>query len=1384
MEWLHTETSSSVFTETSHSSLRKFLHKVQKTLVVCASVRQRKSGSYRNDIGVSLVLGGIWTVQGLSLVFRTQDKVKGYSDFESFFTLLNCFRFDVLAVRLQWVTPFFILLLVGVYLPVVLLTVNLVLGLVCKRQPVSWTIRLMTALLALLREIMLIPFLVLMMSYLKYTFLYPNTSAMPEYFPSSTPLSSLPCALLSLFTFPTLLVELYCNATFLYENVFSKRKLRIYAMSHSLLPQIHLLFTFLLVLSYSFLSELREHWYRLSLCLLCLLLYLLTQHFLPYYNMVINARFAASQAVLVWGVITYYVGYWADSAGAMVALLVFVIPPIASLAYTHTKLSSEIGKIVNIRGVESLNQLDLKLRTLLEELESADKMGRAGIHQNIEDLLACAALKMGKSPLLPIWEANYYFYYRKDPFLATLKLTKSHITDKTLESGFYTLKSLSKFSSNEVSSVRLYLKYLMLMNQAQHLDESFCQTLLNLTAELLRAKPDAFKCQKLTSNLAQSSKKAVNKYFKLLELYPENTIVLRLLGSFLLDVMKEEAGRNYLFRAQMRRGSGYSHNSAFFSEKSGTLILSCALPSPGLISLADSKVCKVLGMAEGDLVGKEIVSVLPEDLARVGTEVLGKLVLLKYDMEPARQLLYIVLDSEGLIAPASISLDLTTWYNTPYLLMSLKEWSTPQIRLLIDPHWLILHHSSLSLFPYLPQAQYRYLHIHSLLPDFLQQYNREEEQLEYVGSEGMRWKVKVETLSVAKMELRVVTITKGDAMLSIPSSMGDQVARNDYDRKEVRFGAKTNIINTHSNISTIHSEPMDAERISETRAQIKRKMTFTSSIQSSVQGTKRQDIQTNHRIRLVSKRLSILLLLCFVITIADVGGSLIYMTKLLSSLEATDTLRAYLRRNELLVELAYDARSLLLADDPAYEYDSAAICENMKAEIAELNAIIDLMKQRVDTADPAEIRSKAITQAIPSWKLIAGHITYEQTSLLDGLMRMSLAALRLTSSQPPYMNSSDGFYVVRNAVGETLEELNKTLSVLTEKDQEDREEQLTIISILVIICFIIIIIPLLVLVAPQIYRLEQLQQELWTHLYTLPKEAVVSMRTTVQDRLQDTFTYEDYSGETVQIKENKASSKPTAVWITLVKKLSVYIVCTLVLLFVVQFSFAKSLGEVAVTIPNYTYWAGIRPQSIQEGSFWARELQLMSKSHLSYFDFVSSGSYWPHPLPRITNSTASLDFTARILDNGSSKYGIITPKKSDSYTSYLFQSACGALQDPACFDVASQYGARYMVKDWKSTVLSSIRTTIPAGEMGKWLRKLEKEKNWARNGAQMALTFYYSDSLILLDALAIQIECVCAVYMACVLLLYFLLYLPSIRSIRDHCLQSIFIHKVLSQDSK
>ena len=1370
MEWLHTEPTTSVLLQTPQGKTSKFLHKLQKALFACATVRQRKSVSYQKDVGVSLALAGVGTIQGLSLVFRVQDEIQGYSDFQAFFSLLNYFRFDVVAVRYQWATPFLGVMLVAVYLPVVLLTANVAMGISCKRKPLDWSIRLMISLLTALKEVLLIPSLVLMVSYLKYTFFLSDASTMTEYFSSAAPLCSLPQATLCLFALPTLLAELHLSTSFLYENVFAKRLLRIHAMSNSLLPRLHLLCTFLMVLCYSLLSELREHWYRLAIALLSLCLYTLNLYQLPYYNSVLNVRFAASQAILVWGVVAFYIGYWADSAGAIIALLAFVCPAIVSLAYTHTQLSTEKGRFRLIREIKSELQLDFKLRGLLEQLEGTAKEHREEIHANVRDLFVYGVLNMRKSPMLPIWEANYYFYALKDAFLATLKLSKVHVTSQTLETAFFTLKSSAKFCSNEDSPARSYLKYQILLSQAKQLDENFCVSMLSLCSELLRTHPDAKKCEKLVEKVALLRQKTVNKYLKLLKTDPENPAVLRLLGSFLLDLLKEETGRNYLLRAQMRRGSDYSRSSALFYDLSGTLVLSCSLPSPACVAFADSKACKALRLSAGELVGKDLGSLLPQEAARARVGTVGKLVLLSYDLEPVRTLLKVLLDSQGLIAPVSVSVQVTTWVNAPYLLLSLKEWSSPQVRLLLDANWFILHHSSLAmLFTDIRTPQFRYLHIHSLLPEFLQQCEDSGEVL-YVDPGGLRWNITVEVITIEKVELKLMTITKGD-MISIYSSMGSKRHMEDFEKKAVRFGGRA-----HSNGSTI---PSDAALFSESK--LKRQLTLASSIQSSVQGSKLQEVDDSISLHRLTKRLSVLLLLCFAITIADVTGSLTYTTKLLSSLETTDTLSAYVRRNELLVELAYEARSLLLADDPAYEYDSVVVSANIKAKTVELKTIIDTMKQRVE-ADPVEVRAKATELKIPSWQLIAGHIVYEQTSLLAGLMRIASAALRLASSRPPYLNSTEGFYIVRNAVGETLEELNKTLTVLTKKDQEGREENLTIISLLVIICFIILVIPLIVLVAPQIYRLEHLQQRFWMRLYVLPTETLVTMRTAVQERLQDTFDIEDFPSESVSTGVRQGS-KPSAVWTGLGRKLTLYVACTLVLLFVVQFSFASALLEVAVTIPNYAYWAGLRPFWIQHGSFWTREQQLLSQP-LSYSSLVSTGSYWPRPLSRIANNTAGVDFTSRILDLGSTRYGIITTKKSSRYNNYLFSSACGALLQAGCTEQASQYGSRYMVKEWRATVLASTREAVSKGGMAEWLRKLEMQTYWARNGAFTALEFYRADSLEQLDALTFEMVLVCIVYILCTLLLYVLVYLPSIHAIHRRSLQSIFIHKAFSCDCK
>ena len=52
------------------------------------------------------------------------------------------------------------------------------------------------------------------------------------------------------------------------------------------------------------------------------------------------------------------------------------------------------------------------------------------------------------------------------------------------------------------------------------------------------------------------------------------------------------------------------------------------------------------------------------------------------------------------------------------------------------------------------------------------------------------------------------------------------------------------------------------------------------------------------------------------------------------------------------------------------------------------------------------------------------------------------------------------------------------------------------------------------------------------------------------------------------------------------------------------------------------------------------------------------------------------------------------------------------------------------------------------------------------------------------DALTFEMVLVCIVYILCTLLLYVLVYLPSIHAIHRRSLQSIFIHKAFSCDCK
>jgi hypothetical protein len=530
------------------------------------------------------------------------------------FALVNYVRMDTLAVDLGVEYEFFYVLLAVIYAPVGILTVNVGTYMYWKKKPHWLLVKVMNLLLTLIEQALLFPALILMLSFVKYTYLFSSVT-MFEYGHKPQTHQSAVLAVISLITMPLLVGVLYLDSYFFYDNVFAKRRKFVYSMRDSFAHRKHILARVGMVLCYSILSELSRVWYRLGVLLLCGIMFSLYSIRLPYFNTILNVGYASRKALIVWSGVAYFIGWITDSATTIVILILFVSPLLVLLI--HYNIIEKLRVISRKRtdDIAADYQVELKLRTLIEAWET--KKDQEATDRSIEQLFDFATGSFPRSPLLPIWEAFFYHYYKRNTSLALLKLSKLHTTDVTLEALFFASKHEVKLSSIEISPERLYFRYLKLLSEAKRKDEFCCLQLVAACSELLSKKVDARKFESVVGKLSAEISKTLEKYFRLLELYPDNEETLQLLGSFMSEVVKEAEGTNFLRRGRMAKSSEARRASAssLFSDTNGLVVLSCCVEHQGEIILANQKVYEMFKYSKIDLHKKPICDFMPRSIA-------------------------------------------------------------------------------------------------------------------------------------------------------------------------------------------------------------------------------------------------------------------------------------------------------------------------------------------------------------------------------------------------------------------------------------------------------------------------------------------------------------------------------------------------------------------------------------------------------------------------------------------------------------------------------------------------------------------------------------------------------------------------------------------------
>jgi len=217
-----------------------------------------------------------------------------------------------------------------------------------------------------------------------------------------------------------------------------------------------------------------------------------------------------------------------------------------------------------------------------------------------------------------VWEFLFAYSLIKDEGLSRIKLSgTSSVFD--IE-GSYLFYKYSKFIDDfsieyleEVDFVR-FRKY---FEQATKQDKKTCFLQFEFWKELSSEKPNTENLEKIGYKLHDSLKKCKKILKKVFLLYPNNQLILKLYGSFLLEVYNDTSkGYEFLSKAehvknQMEQKNLNLEKFHYFDDSNGILIISGEKDAIGNIVSINNPACEILKISQNFAVNTNISNFLP-----------------------------------------------------------------------------------------------------------------------------------------------------------------------------------------------------------------------------------------------------------------------------------------------------------------------------------------------------------------------------------------------------------------------------------------------------------------------------------------------------------------------------------------------------------------------------------------------------------------------------------------------------------------------------------------------------------------------------------------------------------------------------------------------------
>lgn len=520
---------------------------------------------------------------------------------------------------------------------------------------------------------------------------------------------------LSIFFILLLIFLTLCQILYGYEQDITKSHSSLYSRPHSRFEVIKFGMIILMIVSHFYIHESKfyiDHAeIHLGICLGCsITLTFIFLYYLPYYHTIANFTHAAAYTSSSIFVIGQVISLIFKETTILVIFFMFITPLLVYFVWDilQRRRSYIKNNTANPQMfMKNIYERELSIRILIQAMlqaQSKDMCSEVEVMKTqIKDMFQEIRKEFYFNKLVSILEFLYFFSVLEDEPIARLKLSFAIEGKFDIEHSYaeFKCRKLAEDHRREYSEEIEFIKYKAFYDKVKKIDEKACSIQLEFWNELSSNIINVKKIETLSYALHRAMDDTFKQGKELYEKHPEKAPVLRLYGSFLMDIYNHtEKGNELLSKSEnirandilkQQNGSRFS----YFDENAGVMIVSGSPDSVGMVDYVSPEAYSILGLNISLRHNLHISNFSPPPMnnTKFHNMALIRFLITRNSYEINLPLNTFVMNSDGFLVEVLMQMKCMALDSFPFFIVSMKRAKFNRECMLFDSDYSITAHS-------------------------------------------------------------------------------------------------------------------------------------------------------------------------------------------------------------------------------------------------------------------------------------------------------------------------------------------------------------------------------------------------------------------------------------------------------------------------------------------------------------------------------------------------------------------------------------------------------------------------------------------------------------------------------------------------------------------